>query len=127
MRWVDLWQDEVLEGDGHNSFSLQPPVRCHTDDVLRREGLVYGDGEGEVLGFIPYHLNNMAQEPGDCIARRDGRTTLISSQTHCIMICYPRPCLALITVVTGVTYTVNLGRRGGSRNMILKGLRVSQN
>jgi len=58
MRWVDLGQDEVFERDGHDSFCLKPSIGYHTDDVLRREGLVYWDGEGEVLSFFCHHLQH---------------------------------------------------------------------
>lgn len=56
VRWVELWKDQVLEGDCHDRLRPQPTVRGHTDKVLRGEGLKDWDCEHKILRLSLLHL-----------------------------------------------------------------------
>ena len=47
VRRVLLWQDEVAEGDGQRRLGAEPRVGDDADEVLRRQRVEDGDGEGE--------------------------------------------------------------------------------
>ena len=56
MRWVELRQDEVFEGDSNHSLCMKPPIRNYTDKILRRKWLKYWNSEHKTLHFPCQYL-----------------------------------------------------------------------
>ncbi len=61
VRWVELWKDEVLEGNGHHRLCLKPAIRSSTHKVLRRKRLKDWNSEGQILWcsfqYLCIHIN----------------------------------------------------------------------
>lgn len=56
MRWVDLWQNQMLERDGYHCFCMKPSIREGTNKILRRKRLKDRNSESKILWFFAYNL-----------------------------------------------------------------------
>ncbi len=54
--WVELWKDQMFEGDGNHRLCMEPAIRDHTNKVLRRKRLKYGNSENKILWLLGQYL-----------------------------------------------------------------------
>ena len=64
MRGVNLWKDEVFEGDWCDTLCPQPAIGDCSDVILRREVLQDGDGEHQLLWCRSLDLHGGRREEG---------------------------------------------------------------